>query len=447
LLAATLALSCRELAGLNDYLPRALGTSGSGGNGGVGGSPCSADVREAEALGARVFFAIDRSGSMEGPKWNTTTSAFSTFALDPASDELNVALRFWPDDAPGTCSSEQCDTRACSQPQIPVGSLADAAHEAAIVAALGTTTVGGSGTPLSAALAGATQWASEQAPGPPRAVVLLTDGEGTACTQEAAAIAAIAGDALREHGVLTFAIGLSGANAVDLDALAASGGTGAAYVIADETSVADLAAALASIAERLRSCVLASPAGAAPTLLNLVLSGDGDERTLARVANVLECGGDDGWYVDADTPGLFLCPTSCASLQRDPHLEVSIHSGCPGEDNANLESCQAWEDMTCGQCAARACPSETAACLALSRCDDELPVSGCLPLVGCAIAACGTAELACITTSCEGELARAGGPATEAFSASAALLGCAIGNCESCAQGGGGGAGSGGATP
>ena len=309
------------------------------GQGGMGQETCAEHVATPQSVPVSMFIAVDKSGSMDGGKWNDAEAAFSAFFTDPEADGLNVALRFWPQ---GGCNENTCDVNACGTPQIPLGSLADAAHEQALLSLFQQTSPGGN-TPMSAALGGAVQWAvnqQQQGEAAERVVVLLvTDGEPNGCDENIGNIAAIAGNAYANADVLTFAVGLQGSNESDMDAIAAAGGTTTGFFIGSGNAQADLLAALEAIQDTAVACTFAMPesekAGEVvdPTKVNVTYtpSGGGDPITIPQVSGESGCtGATGGWYYDdPNDPSIIqLCDSTCAAIQEDDGAVVEVVLGC-----------------------------------------------------------------------------------------------------------------------
>ena len=222
-----------------------LGTTGSGGQ---LEEECAETVAEPQVVPVSMFISVDKSGSMDGGKWNDTRAAFNAFFTDPAADDLNVAVRFWPLSG---CDENSCSAAVCGQPTVPLGSLSDPGHESQLVNAFNSIDPNGN-TPTSAALGGATQWAIDQQVTGEGAiekfvVILVTDGSPNGCDESIQTISSIAGNAYNNHDVLTFAVGLQGSNENDMDAIAAAGGTTAGFFIGNGNTQADLIAALKAI--------------------------------------------------------------------------------------------------------------------------------------------------------------------------------------------------------
>ena len=95
---------------------------------------------------------------------------------------------------------------------------------------------GSATTPTHPALDGSLMFAiAHQDANPDRVVIvaLVTDGMPTECSTSIPSIAALASSAYNYNGVRTYVVGLPGAIPAALDLIAASGGTGAAFILAD----------------------------------------------------------------------------------------------------------------------------------------------------------------------------------------------------------------------
>lgn len=311
---------------------------GEGDGGDVGEQTCAEAVVEPQVVPVSMFIAVDKSGSMGGGKWDDTVSAFTSFFTDPAADGLEVALRFWPQ---GGCNDDTCDTNACAQPQVSLGSLADGSHEQALVNLFLATDPNGN-TPMSAALGGATQWALDQqvsAEAVKRYVVILvTDGEPNGCQENINSIASIAGNAYQSGDILTFAVGLQGSNESDMDAIASAGGTMTGFFIGSGNAQADLLAALKQIQQTAVACTFAMPESESqsevvdPTKVNVTYTpAGGQTATISQVASEADCTAQNGgWYYDdpADPSIIQLCESTCNAVQQDEGASVEVVLGC-----------------------------------------------------------------------------------------------------------------------
>lgn len=314
-----------------------LTNPGSGGGSSTQNDTCASSVVEAAAVPLNMFIMFDKSGSMDGSKWNNATAALKNFFQDPGTDGLQVALRFFHD---GLCSKGICDINACSQPLVDIGVLSAEPgdpHEQALVSAVNSKSPGGGGgTPTYAALAGAENWAKaykDAHPVEPVVVVLVTDGSPNGCIENFALIANLATDARNTHGILTYSVGLEGSNESEMNMLAQAGGTGQAYFIGTGSAESELLAALQAInVEQTLACEFLMPEGenVDPSLVNVdFTSGAGQTDTIGQVPDAASCE-QGGWhYDDADNPTkIVLCPSTCDGVQGDADASVEIVLGC-----------------------------------------------------------------------------------------------------------------------
>jgi len=314
-------------------------TIGAGGDDG-GFKACATASDEAKVMPINMYIAVDRSGSMQGHKWNSAKSAFTSFFQDPAADSLKVALRFWPDNTchgPGMCNVNG----GCYSPHVPLGSLADPNHESQLISAFNAHYPVG-GTPMSAALQGATQWCMDNQAqnhgSEVSVVVLLSDGQPTQCNTAPPAIVSIARDAYDQAEVRTFAVGLQGSNEKLMNSIAKAGLTDHGHFIGNGNTKDELLAALQDIQGSL-ACAYAMPEAdnpndvIDPNQVNVTYtpSGAADAEVLAQVSSVSGCGfGAGGWYYDdpTDPQMIKLCPDTCDRVKDDEGGKMKIVVGC-----------------------------------------------------------------------------------------------------------------------
>jgi Mg-chelatase subunit ChlD len=341
-------------------------SSGKGGSGGglnldgsaaSGGSTidpdaaCATTNQNAALTPVDMLIMFDDSGSMDqNNKWPQASAALIAFFQDPASAGLRVALRFFPSDQPAAgCTggnSGACDVNACAQVLVPLAALTadpaptDSQEQALVSAVQNTGPTNGGGTPLSAALGGAEQWAvaaQGQYPGDKVVVILVTDGAPNGCDENIGNIAGLAGTAFSQNGILTYAVGLEGSNTGDMDQIAQSGGTGQGIFIGSGNAEQDLLNALKAIQGSAVSCNIPMPAAPAGQTLNPdqvnvnYTPGGGSTQTINRVTDSSGCDATSGgWYYDSNTaPSMItLCPATCTAVQADPNAALNILLGC-----------------------------------------------------------------------------------------------------------------------
>jgi len=319
-----------------------IGFTGSTGSGDQGGGfdTCAEATDEAKLVPINMYIAVDKSGSMDSNnKWNNAKSAFTTFFQDAAADSLNVALRFWPDSG---CGDNDCNPAGCAVPQVPLGSLEDSNHEQQLIAAFNAKYPGG-GTPMSAALGGATQWCIDNQANNMGAevsvVLLLSDGAPTQCDESTNGLTSLAANAYNQAKILTFAVGLQGSNENLMNAIAQAGQTQKGYFIGNGNAKDDLLAALKDIQKNAVACAFAMPESnnskdvVDPTKVNVTYTPGGatEAQTLPQTAGEEFCSPQTGgWYYDdPDDPQVIkLCPSTCAGIQSDDGGKLAIVVGC-----------------------------------------------------------------------------------------------------------------------
>ena len=316
------------------------------------GNSCGNGKAEAKLKPVNMFVMFDRSGSMDDDdKWTNASAALTAFFQDPAVAGMRAALRFFPHDSPAEgCSKEGCDAVACSQPLVNLGELsADRAptdmQERALVDAVANSAPGGllngGGTPIYAALDGALRWATPYAGAHTEestVVVFVTDGEPNGCDQNFDHISALAAQALSSSGVKTYAIGLKGSNANQMNQLAAAGGTmQGIFIDVGASAEQQLIAALSGIRGQALECDFPMPEPTDPgvtidpTRVNVTFTpGSGNPGTFAQVTDQSSCGGNKSWFYDvpAKPTRIQLCPSACDLVRSDPKAKLEILLGC-----------------------------------------------------------------------------------------------------------------------
>jgi hypothetical protein len=195
------------------------------------------------------------------------------------------------------------------------------------------------GTPTSAALQGAIDYALSHAQANPNhavIVVLATDGEPNACDEKIVSIQAIAAAGLNSSpSILTFVIGVG--NVQSLDAIASAGGTQSAFIVDTNQNVTQqFLDALNAIKGAALGCAYSIPV---PTMgdpdygsVNVeYTSGGGDTILIPKVPSAADCPANgDGWYYDdnAAPTKILLCDGTCAKIAADDKAQVEIVLGC-----------------------------------------------------------------------------------------------------------------------
>lgn len=256
------------------------------------------------------------------------------------------------DPLPGYCiARDRCDTASYATPAVEVAPLPGAA--AALIANLGQHMPEGL-TPTSGALSGAIKHAQALARANPThkvAVLLATDGLPSECTPtDIAGVAAIATAAQAgTPPIPTYVIGvfapseMAGAQ-TNLDALAAAGGTGRAFVVGtgNQNVTQSFLTALNAVRSSGLSCQYTVPRATQDGgqidyySINVQFTpSTGAPVTVGNVKGRAACSATKGgWYYDVDpstgaTPStISICDTSCAQMKADPAGRVDVLLGC-----------------------------------------------------------------------------------------------------------------------
>lgn len=345
-----------------------LGQVGSGGSGFGGG--CAAEVYGGEETPLDMYIMLDKSGSMQGSKWDDVTSAIASFMNNAQSQGIGVGIQFFPYDSglncpltctdtaqcgagcgncilppfpvpgfPGACEGvDSCNVGDYAAPEVAIAELPGVA--AAVNTAMSSADVNGN-TPTGPALEGAIQYATSHAQQNPAhnvIVVLATDGEPTSCTPEdIPSIAGIAqGGVNGTPSIKTFVIGVGNLEQ-QLDQIAVGGGTMDAFMVDAGGNVeAEFLAALEAIKGQALGCAysIPLPESGEPDFghVNVVYTpGGGSGETIPYVVSPDQCPPNgDGWYYDnaQDPTQILLCPYTCDRIDGDETGTVEVVLGC-----------------------------------------------------------------------------------------------------------------------
>lgn len=198
-----------------------------------------------------LFILQDQSGSMTGEPWSAVQGGIQGFVNQTASSGLNVGITFFP------TSINACLASSYETPTVSIGALPGNAN--AITGSLQRTP--NTNSYLTAPLQGTARYVSNWANANPQskaAIVVVFDGApNQTCTPEDRidnAVMAAADANSASPSIKTYAIGI-GPEAVgsplNWNRVASAGGTGSAYIV---SSAAEMAAALASIRDKLSTC-------------------------------------------------------------------------------------------------------------------------------------------------------------------------------------------------
>lgn len=301
---------------------------------------CGSKEVKAEAVPLAMIVLIDRSGSMSGEKWSTATTAIRAFADRAEVVGMKMGVQFFP---PLDTSKNQCDASGYTNLAVPIAPLPD--NVIPIQQKLLNTAADGGGTPMRSGLEGsiaAMQTFIQQTSAHAGAVILVTDGDPTACggISEVASVATNGANApAGTPKVKTFAVGMEGASFSNLDTIAKGGGGApkSFNVGAGATAQQSLLEALETIRTGALGCeYVLPPVDGLLDLDSVVVKftpGQNDPVVdIRRVADEGSCGATTGgyYYDDPKAPSrVVLCPATCKAVQGAPvEAKVDLSLGC-----------------------------------------------------------------------------------------------------------------------
>lgn len=289
---------------------------------------CASESVEATRIPVALYIMQDRSGSMQGSRWQAATTALNSFVVDPSVVGMKVALHFFP--GGGSCNGAGYDT-----PTVPMGELPG--NAAAFTQAIANTGPSGN-TPISGALQGVVNYCHNYQLANPKekvAGLIVTDGQPTDCDESYGGITNIAASSFGGYGIPIFSMGMDGADFNLMDGIAQSGGTGPTAFNVSQGGSAAFLAALQAIAGTLLACEYEMPVPEGGTLdpdkvVVRFTDGSGVQTNLSKFDSEAACGSGEGFYYDIPSAPtkIILCPASCTKAQADDKGKVEILLGC-----------------------------------------------------------------------------------------------------------------------
>lgn len=297
---------------------------------------CAQTGSEAQPVQLDVIVLLDRSGSMYGTNWTGATTALKQFVQDPVSDGINLGILYFPIDTPA--DSLVCNSAHYQDLAVPLGPLPQNAPN--VVQSIDSQLPNGGSTPMYGALEGTLKTASAAQLAQPNhkvVVVFASDGDPNSCPAQQnviAEIATVVQSAYTSSAIETYVIAISGASLVNLDQLAAAGGTTQAYDVTG--NINQFAQKMADIRASALACeyIIPDPPANEPLELDRVVvkyvTDDDIPAEIPRTEGNLNCGQGPGWYYDdpVQPTRLILCPASCEMVHFDNRGRIDVFFGC-----------------------------------------------------------------------------------------------------------------------
>jgi len=354
--------------------------AGAGGSSGTAGGNdnCAATVNKGQAVPLDMYIMMDQSGSMgdaagSSTKWETVKGALTNFLQQPTATGIGVGIQYFPISTglmcplvpfcttnancgpaacgpcvpplpglPGVCqgstAGDSCVAADYATPDVPIAPLPAVAT--ALINSMGAHGPTG-GTPTSAALQGAIDYAKKWATQNPSHTVITvfaTDGQPSGCDEDLSHINAIAAAGVNgSPSIKTFVIGV-GSSLTSMNGIAAAGGTNAAYLIDANAGAGDeFLQAMNDIRGSALSCGYLIPQPPPGEMIdynaiNVQYTPTGGMPTLMpRVDGPVACPTDGfAWYYDNASPPtqILLCDSTCSQISKDSTGQVDVLVGC-----------------------------------------------------------------------------------------------------------------------
>ena len=310
---------------------------GSGGppvdDGGPPTEECGGDEFSFNATPPNLMILLDRSGSMDGDvngtsdnRWEVARAAVET-VVSTFSADIRFGLAIYSACEPGGCSAGEIVVPILDNNAGPIQGWLDTTAAGGSLDGQGTAIDGktlilcNSGFPETSTGVSLQALVGEptlQDPDRTNAVLLVTDGgESSECTDFINGPGGASQLYTQDIPVRTFAVGMGGASAAQLDQIAIAGGTGQSY-FAEQAG--DLQMALSEIAASVASCTFTLDE-VPPDLAELYVFFDGDPTGVPQDP-------DNGWTYDPATNTITFHGSACASIEDGTTGDIDIVYGC-----------------------------------------------------------------------------------------------------------------------
>jgi hypothetical protein len=309
------------------------------------GEQCATAEYEAKLRPLDMLVLLDQSGSMteHEDRWTPTTNAIKSFVSSPQSAGIGIGLQYFP---LGKNDDEKCEGATYAAPDVPIAALPGNAQ--AMIQSIDAhyftqenccDAPEHQGTPTRPAMEGVFEylraWLSMH-PERNAVALLATDGEPSECDdndiEDVGRVMSEAAGAM--PSLKSYVIGIG--DQEDLDELAAAGGTGQGAFAVDGSggmTERQLVETLNKIRGDSFRCDFDVPSGMSsdPNLTNVeTRSATKPRAQLVKVKSPDDCARavQGGWYHDAATSRIQLCPEVCETVRAEPSVKVNIVVGC-----------------------------------------------------------------------------------------------------------------------
>jgi hypothetical protein len=302
-----------------------------------GGPACAAQEAAAARKPVKLLLILDQSGSMgdtnngnnRAAKWVPVTTALGSFLQKDTGSQIQASMRLFPQGANNTA---KCDPATYATPNVAMTTLPNGqmfmSQFVNNPTFVNTPTLAVVKATVTDAKAVAAANADSKV-----AIVLITDGEPTGCTDNT--IQSIANEVgTIKANIPTYVIGV-GASLNNLNSIAQAGAARNAFIVSVNDPAATEAEFLAAI-DQIRgasiACDVAIPAPPTgqtldPNKVNVNYTPTGKPSEQLKYDEACVAG---GWHYDdkANPKNVILCPQTCNVAKADPAAKLSLEFGC-----------------------------------------------------------------------------------------------------------------------
>lgn len=417
----------------------------------IAGGACEPQVMAAERQPTTLYLMVDNSMAMSEPaigtdtgttRWQEMAAGLDQFLNDPASANVNVAVKFHSD-----IVASPCDGATFTFPDIGVDQAqANAQPVADWFSRNGPTSAMGL---VQGPVAGITGFLDMRAMGgPPNEVlagVLYSGGPVSGVCPE---VQTLAVDTASSSQFPIFTMYAGDADSSLMTSIAISSG-GEAF---PGENALDIENALRSVRDQTASCTFNAPPDLDPATFGVFLSDPDGRRQLTQIpASEASsgCGDIEGWFT-VSSGVIALCPAACSYFIGATGTQLEYEVGCPvgsgsaagggGDGLVDSGAPMAGAPLTTDECLTLLSTRTTTQCascdctgdVCLSPISDCVNETGCIEIIDCMSATeCPDLTSCYQPATCQSVIDSAGGPDAAAANAAYAVADCQSSQCGS----------------